>query len=44
VAEGFIGAHAVQHQTARNLFHHVASTQELSGDDVQKLQLLVDLT
>jgi hypothetical protein len=44
VADGFIGAHAVQHQTARNLFHHVASTQQLSRDDVQKLQLLVDLT
>ena len=44
VADGFINAHAVKDHTTRNLFHYVASTQELSGEDVQELRLLVEHT
>jgi hypothetical protein len=44
VADGFINAHAVKDHTTRNLFHYVASTQKLSGEDVQELRLLVEHT
>jgi hypothetical protein len=44
VADGFVNAHAVKDLTTRNLFHYVASTQELSGEDVQELRLLVEHT